>query len=96
MLDTVFAANMWDYGVFRMRVLREKTSANLDRLETVCACLFSLLPEDNERTTILQDDKISKKEIVVICQKDYLIGGIYSLVFSHLVSLRYEALLGIR
>lgn len=61
MLDTVFAAKMCDYGKFRMRVLREKTKSDLDRLETVCARLFSLLPEDNERTTILQNAKISQK-----------------------------------
>ena len=92
-LDTVFAAKMCDYEMFCMRVLRKTTSADLDRLETVCACLFSLLPEDNERTAILQNDKVSKK-MVVRCQKGYLIGGIYSLVFSHLVSLQYEALVG--
>jgi hypothetical protein len=98
MLDTVFAAKMCDYGMlFCMRELQKKTNSDLDRLETVRACLFSLLPEDNERTTILQNDKISKK-IVVRCQKGYLIGGIYGLMFSHLVSLystrssTYEAL----
>ena len=67
MLATVFAAKMCDYGMVCMRVLRKKPSADLDRLETMCACLFSLFPEDNERTTILKNGK-NKQKIVVRCQ----------------------------
>ena len=36
-------------------VLRKPTDADLDRFEAMCAGLFSLLPEDNERTTILEE-----------------------------------------
>jgi len=57
MLATVFAANICDYGMVCMHVLRETMSADLDRFETMCACLFSLLPEDNKRTTILKNGK---------------------------------------
>ena len=61
------------------------TSADLDRLETMCACLFSLLSEDNERTTVLPQVKKIQQKIVVRRQNGYLIGGIYGLVFSHLL-----------
>ena len=64
MLATVFAAKMCDYGMVCVRVLRKTTSADLDRLEAMCACLFSLFPENNERTTILQNVK-NKQKIVV-------------------------------
>jgi hypothetical protein len=59
MLATVFAAKMCDYKMFDSRILRKTTDADLDRFETMCAGLFSLLPEDNERTTILQE-RVSK------------------------------------
>jgi hypothetical protein len=44
--------------MFHTRIVRKTTDADLDRFETMCAGLFSLLPEDNERTTILE--RISK------------------------------------
>jgi hypothetical protein len=49
---------LWDVSP---RVLRKMTSADLDRLETMRAGLFSLLPEDNEWTTVLKKRKTEDK-----------------------------------
>jgi hypothetical protein len=50
--------------MFCTRKLRKKMGADLDRLETMCTGLSGLLPEDNERATILQ--KILSKHRIKI------------------------------
>jgi hypothetical protein len=54
MFATVFAAKICDYGDVGTHTVRRRMGADLDRFETMRARLFSLLPEDDKWTTVLE------------------------------------------